>query len=94
MAQNYISISQNVGRFAQSLLSVTNSLASQRDLLILLKRDMDQMVNGTDYTMLESNFGLPTGKGQTVYNLVAGAVAELASASNFNLMFDYLGATR
>jgi hypothetical protein len=33
------------------------------------------MVNGSDYTMIESLFGLNAGQGQTLYNLVVGANA-------------------
>jgi hypothetical protein len=35
--------------------------------------ELNHMVNGSDYTMIESQYGLQPGQGVTLYNLVTGA---------------------
>jgi hypothetical protein len=47
---------------------------------------MDKMIDGTDYTAIETYYKLPAGTGQTVYNLVAGAVTDIASANLLQLV--------
>lgn len=43
--------------------------------------NMDQMINGGDYSMLETKFGIPTGQGPAAYNLVVGALAQIDTGS-------------
>jgi hypothetical protein len=55
-----------------------------------LKDVMDTMIDGTDYTRLETEFGVATGQGETVYNLVAGAATDTAAA-NITQLLNRLG---
>jgi hypothetical protein len=55
-----------------------------------LKDVMDTMIDGTDYSRLETEFGVATGKGETVYNLVAGAATDTAGA-NITQLLNRLG---
>jgi hypothetical protein len=55
-----------------------------------LKDVMDTMIDGTDYSRLETEFGLVTGKGETVYNLVAGAATDV-SGVNITQLLNRLG---
>lgn len=75
----------------QAMVADANRLAPE---IILIKYLMDNMVAGSDYSQLETRFGLPTGQGQTVYNLVAGAWSQLGlndNSGSFNQMRDRLG---
>ena len=54
------------------------------DLIVRAKAELqqakdvaDQCVDGASYTDVEAQFGVPTNQGQTFYNLLAGAVADL-----------------
>lgn len=94
MANNYIAIGSGNNRHAATLLGSVNNLAAVKDVLEMLKHDMDNMVDGTDYSVLEAAFGVPGGKGQTVYNLVAGTVAALQGSSDLTNLLGYLAATR
>jgi hypothetical protein len=51
-----------------------------------LKDVMDTMIDGTDYSRIETEFGLAVGQGETVYNLVAGAAAGTAAADIHQLL--------
>ncbi len=51
-----------------------------------LKDVMETMIDGTDYSRIETEFGLTAGQGQTVYNLVAGAVTDTAAANIHQLL--------
>jgi hypothetical protein len=55
-----------------------------------LKEVMETMIDGTDYTRLETEFGLAAGKGETVYNLVSGAVTDV-SGTNITQLLIRLG---
>jgi hypothetical protein len=87
MANNHVAIDQTKlfgAELAQSLRNAKN--AHMR--LMFLKDKADQMIAGADYTAMESNFGLATGKGQTVYNLISGALTSFggtAGANDINL---------
>lgn len=92
MPDNYIGINQS-SRLGGTLQSSLNGLALHIGTLKQLKLDMDNMTDGVTYATLESAFGIPAGKGQSVYNLVAGSVTELG-ATNLNNLLNWLGATR
>jgi hypothetical protein len=51
-----------------------------------LKEVMETMIDGTDYSRIETEFGLVTGQGETVYNLVAGAATDTAAANIHQLL--------
>src|SRR5262245_58562252 len=88
MAQNHIAINQAAGAFAADLAQALRQIVGAQERLTFLKAKMDQMIAGADYTMVESNFGLAAGKGQQVYNLVAGSLVAMnagAPANDANL---------
>ena len=55
------------------LRQLRDQINSARNLARQLKEQMEQQVNDAppDYAQLESQFGLPSGMGKTVFNLVA-----------------------
>ena len=89
MATNHITVSRNSAQGAD-LLSIVDQFRIYQDRLRQNKEMMDAQVDGADYSAIETQFGVNSGSGQTVYNLVAGASAEVTSATNFNQMLDYL----
>lgn len=88
MAINYITVDREKSLGNQTI-AIVNTLREYQDKLRQLKEIMDNMTDGTDYTKIEAQFGLVTGKGQPLYNLVAGATSELAVDSNFVNLIDW-----
>lgn len=68
--------------YTSQLVGAARQLNATYQQLDTLKRLMDQMVAGSDYTMLEAQFGLAAGQGVTAYNLVAGALAQIYNAGS------------
>lgn len=94
MANNFINIDLTSNkRLAYKLRQAIDDFLKAESQLEALKSDMDQMINGTDYTTLEAEFALPAGKGDDVYNLVAGAVSELNADTNYQQLLSWLAAT-
>ncbi len=62
---------------APLLKSYVNTLRQAYDVGTRIIDIMGHMNNGTDFTAIETFFGLPTGKGQTVFNLVNGSVGSM-----------------
>lgn len=90
MAADFIqpSLSSRCGTLA---VQISTDIRIVRDLLVKTKAIMDHNINGADYTALESLFGVSTGSGQPLYNLVAGALAEVQAASNSLQLIDRVG---
>jgi hypothetical protein len=90
MATTYIPI--NTGqRLGLQLRNAVDQLQSAKQALAKLKAIMDTQVNGADYSMVESQFGLQTGQGQTCYNLVAGTTTELDGGTNTSELLAWCG---
>jgi hypothetical protein len=68
-------------RLGADLRRAVDQLRDVRDRLERLKNILDTQVDGTIYTLVESQFGLQAGDGQTAYNLVAGAFAAVDVAA-------------
>ena len=84
MADNTVVIDLTTGkRLAYKLREVVDQSQKYVEQGAALKAAMDQMIDGTDYSRIEAEFGLATGKGAIVYNLLSGSVAEWAADSNF-----------
>lgn len=79
MARDFIKVdrTQSAAVDAPMLLNYIATYRSAIDQAARLKARMDHNTDGTVWTDLESNFGLLSSKGQTVYNLVAGSLAAL-----------------
>lgn len=93
MANNFIAISTTLPK-GVAILNAATQLSVVRDQLTLIKAAMDNMTAAADFTLIESTFGIPTGKGQTVYNLIAGAVSTMAADTNIIDLTAWLGITR
>lgn len=89
MAVQYISI-DSTKRLGSELRQAINYGTAFDQQVVKLKEVMETMIDGTDYTRLETEFGLAAGKGETVYNLIAGAVTDV-SGTNITQLLIRLG---
>lgn len=80
MARDFIKVdkTQAAAIKAQLLLNYVSTLQSAIEQGAAIKAIMDHNTDATVWTDIETLFGIPTGKGQTVYNLVAGSVGAIA----------------
>lgn len=80
MARDFIRIdrTQSAATQAGLLLSYTTALRQAYELGVKCKAVMDHNNDGTVWTDIEILFGIPTGKGQTVYNLINGSVGSMS----------------
>ena len=87
MASNFIAITRTdpAAINASMMLEYLQYVRRALDLGIKIKAQMEQMRDGTDYTNVETYFGIPAGQGNTVYDEVNGAVqAMLGTMQNDN----------
>lgn len=89
MPINYITVDRARIQW-NDLLNIIDNLRFYQDKLRQEKEKMDNMTDGADYTAIESQYGIPTGKGDEVYNLVAGATSELAADTNLSQLLDWI----
>jgi hypothetical protein len=89
MAVQHISIN-STKRLGSELRQAVNYGTAFDQQLVKLKDVMETMIDGTDYSRLETEFGLATGKGETVYNLVVGAATDV-SGTNITQLLIRLG---
>lgn len=82
MARDFIKVDRSVTTATQAglLLSYVSALRQAYEIGTKCKAVMDHNNDGTVFTDIEALFGLPTGKGQTVYNLVNGSVGSMSGA--------------
>lgn len=73
-------------RLGADLRRAVDQLRDVRDRLERLKNVLDTQVDGANYTLVESQFGLQAGEGQLVYNLVTGAFAAVDGAAVLQLI--------
>jgi hypothetical protein len=92
MAIEYIKIDTTTtgGRKASELLNIVNTVEVAQERLPTILGQMNKMIDNGNYTAIETHYNLPTGTGQTVYNLVAGAVTDIAS-TNLKQLVNRLG---
>ena len=91
MANNFIGI-DTTKRLGAVTYNTATQLADARDRLVQLKNDMDNMVDGADYSVIATQFGVANG--QTLYNLVAGAASALTSSSDLTNLLNWLAVAR
>lgn len=89
MPINYITVDR-ARQQGGELLSVIDNLRYYQDRLRQEKEKMDNMTDGADYTAIETQYGIAAGKGDEVYNLVAGATSELAADTNLAQLLDWI----
>jgi hypothetical protein len=82
MARDYIKITQSAPNTpgAGLLLSYISSLRQAYEQGVKVLAIMGHNNDGTVFTDIETIFGLPTGKGQTVFNLINGSVGSMTGA--------------
>jgi len=89
MPKNFISVDQTKAR-GVALVQLTANLAALRDHCLQIKLNMDQMTDQVDYSIIEAQFGLPTGTGSEVYATVVALNTALQGSVVLN-MTSYLG---
>lgn len=73
---DFIAINPNAPQ-AQMLLMAIRTLRAAQDQLAQSLDKMTHLNNGTDFTPLETQFGVPSGKGQVVFDLCNGAMGSM-----------------
>jgi hypothetical protein len=91
MPDNFIAVSY-ANRLGSQLVNLSGSLALDKARLSQIKADMDQMTDGLTFATIEATYGIPVGKGQTVYNLVTGALAAMNGSADFLNLLAFLAA--
>lgn len=66
---------------AQLLKTFCVSLSSVYGQAVALRDKMTHMNNPPDWTVLETKFGVPSGQGQAVFDLMNGAVQAMQGTS-------------
>ena len=89
MAVNYITVDRSRQQ-GNDLLTIIDNLRYYQDRLRQEKEKMENMTDGATYAAIETQYGITTGKGDEVYNLVTGATAELAADVNFAQLLDWI----
>lgn len=79
MARDFIKIDTTQSAATQSrlLLSYVQTLRSAYEQGTRVKAIMTHSNDGTVFTDIETLFGLPAGKGQTVFNFVNGSIGSM-----------------
>lgn len=93
MPNNFINLNLTSPR-AGSLLNAVLSYFVAKDSLALTLANFQQMTDGVDFTTIESAYGIPAGKGQTVNALITNATGELNGAANCNALVNQFAVTR
>lgn len=87
MAADFILIDRfdNTNPFASELITVAAQLRAAQETLLKIQAKGFRMFSGSDFSTFETNYGIPTGQGQTVFDLINGTVMALAgTAQNAN----------
>lgn len=86
MAIDFIKIdpTQSAATQVQDLIQLKNLSVQWLALARKVLDVMGHMNDGTTFTSIETYYGLPTGKGQTVYDLVNGAFGATQSTFQNN----------
>lgn len=77
---DYIDVSADT-RHGAALRQAVNYQQESLERLASLKAVLDEMVDGADYTVVETQFGLSAGEGTLLYNLATGALAAIDVAA-------------
>lgn len=87
MAADFIKINRGnaAAVFSQDLVQLPQQLRALVDRLKKVRETGFRMFDGSDFTVFEENYGIPTGQGQTVFDLVNGILNALdGTAQNAN----------
>lgn len=82
MARDFIKVDQTLAAATQArlLLGYVGTLRSAYEMGVKCLAIMGHNNDGTVFTDIETIFGLPAGKGQTVFNLINGSVGSMTGA--------------
>lgn len=87
MATTFINI--NTGqRLGAQLRSAIDQVRAARDLLARLRGVMDTQIDGSNYALLESQFGLQAGEGAAAYFQVAAWLDAISSNASQTAVAD------
>lgn len=89
MATSYIA-TNTAKRLGADLRQFVHALKEARSDCRELKAVMETMIDAGNYALLETEFGIATGQGETTYNLVSGALTDM-EAANINQTVIRLG---
>lgn len=67
--------------FSSEMVTLPQDLRRVMDKLEKIQQMGYRMFDDPDFTMFETNFGIPTGQGQTVFNLINGTILALTGAA-------------
>lgn len=87
-------LTPQAGLYGGTLLTLLVSLRATIDQLDRVKAVMDHSNDGVSFTQIETLFGLPSGKGQVVYDLIngtRGAIGGTMQNSNALSLIDRVG---
>jgi hypothetical protein len=91
MAADFIKIDRNnnAAPFASEIIAAVSQIRQAQETLLKIQakgfRMFDTTPDPDDFSVFETNYGIPTDSGQTVFNLVNGTVMALAgTAQNAN----------
>ena len=73
---DFIAINPNAPQ-AQALLMAIRTLRAAQDQLAQAFDKMTHLNNGTDFTPIETQFGVPTGQGKNIFDLCNGAIGSM-----------------
>lgn len=87
MAADFILVTRNnsAAPFAGDPINLSRQIRSLLEIAQSISDKGARMVSGTDYTLFETLYGLPTGAGQPYLNFVNGTISALkGTAQNAN----------
>lgn len=90
MAVNYIRITTTNTKGGE-VITLVDAVERAFNNLPTVVEQMNALIDGSNYTALETNFGVPTGQGQTFYNLVVGLSTALNTSADVQQAIFRLG---
>lgn len=90
MAASFIPV-DNGAALGRALLKAASDARAFAEEIAGLKRIMDAMTNATDYSIVETQFGIPAGRGGDVVYLISNLKTGLDALSQFGLLPDWFG---
>lgn len=81
MTGSWVPSGNDQQRLQGQLRGAIAQLAAAAATLVTLSDIMSQMVSGSDYTTIETYFGLATGSGQTLHDVLGTASTDLQGSN-------------
>lgn len=85
MAIDFVPVNQT-SRFGRDLVALRNVLQTARERIAAIKDHMDHMNDGSTFTMIPTEFGLPSGSGSAALTIITNAKAALDDAAILTLV--------